>query len=125
MSHEIRENFRALALNASIFWSQRVSSAGLFTHDEIHISIRWCHQWDWEGCDWYVRSFSRDRYAWLQRSLIWIASSTGLLLKTTGLKVTAIKIDPYMNIDAGTMAPTEHGEKVTGVWYQVINRRSH
>ncbi|PWN40554.1 putative URA7-CTP synthase 1 [Ceraceosorus guamensis] len=27
-----------------------------------------------------------------------------------GLKVTAIKIDPYMNIDAGTMAPTEHGE---------------
>jgi hypothetical protein len=39
-----------------------------------------------------------------------IASSTGLLLKTAGLKVTAIKIDPYMNIDAGTMAPTEHGE---------------
>ncbi|KDN37028.1 CTP synthase [Tilletiaria anomala UBC 951] len=39
-----------------------------------------------------------------------IASSTGLLLKTLGLKVTAIKIDPYMNIDAGTMAPTEHGE---------------
>jgi CTP synthase len=38
-----------------------------------------------------------------------IASSTGLLLKTTGLKVTAIKIDPYMNIDAGTMRPTEHG----------------
>ncbi|KAG6329099.1 hypothetical protein ID866_9990, partial [Astraeus odoratus] len=27
-----------------------------------------------------------------------------------GLKVTAIKIDPYMNIDAGTMRPTEHGE---------------
>ena len=39
-----------------------------------------------------------------------LASSTGLLLKTTGLKVTAIKIDPYMNIDAGTMAPTEHGQ---------------
>ncbi|EJT99277.1 CTP synthase, partial [Dacryopinax primogenitus] len=39
-----------------------------------------------------------------------IASSTGLLLKMTGLKVTAIKIDPYMNIDAGTMKPTEHGE---------------
>ena len=32
------------------------------------------------------------------------------MLKTTGLSVTAIKIDPYMNIDAGTMAPTEHGE---------------
>lgn len=39
-----------------------------------------------------------------------LASSTGLLLKTAGLKVTAIKIDPYMNIDAGTMRPTEHGE---------------
>ncbi|KAF8624934.1 hypothetical protein AX15_005631 [Amanita polypyramis BW_CC] len=39
-----------------------------------------------------------------------IASSTGLLLKTTGLRVTSIKIDPYMNIDAGTMRPTEHGE---------------
>lgn len=38
------------------------------------------------------------------------ASSCGLLLKTLGLKVTAIKIDPYMNIDAGTMAPTEHGQ---------------
>lgn len=37
------------------------------------------------------------------------ASSTGLLLKTAGLKVTSVKIDPYMNIDAGTMAPTEHG----------------
>ncbi|EJD43400.1 CTP synthase [Auricularia subglabra TFB-10046 SS5] len=39
-----------------------------------------------------------------------IASSTGLLLRMTGLKVTAIKIDPYMNIDAGTMNPLEHGE---------------
>lgn len=36
-----------------------------------------------------------------------IASSTGLLLKTTGLNVTYMKIDPYMNIDAGTMSPTE------------------
>ncbi|KAH3675996.1 hypothetical protein WICMUC_002292 [Wickerhamomyces mucosus] len=39
-----------------------------------------------------------------------LASSTGLLLKTLGLKVTSIKIDPYMNIDAGTMSPLEHGE---------------
>jgi CTP synthase len=38
------------------------------------------------------------------------ASSTGLLLKTMGLKMAMIKIDPYMNVDAGTMAPTEHGE---------------
>src|SRR5271170_5580603 len=39
-----------------------------------------------------------------------IASSTGFLLKTLGLRVTAIKIDPYINIDAGTISPFEHGE---------------
>ncbi|KAK4541357.1 CTP synthase [Oleoguttula mirabilis] len=39
-----------------------------------------------------------------------IASSAGLLLKTMGLKVTSIKIDPYINVDAGTMNPREHGE---------------
>jgi len=38
-----------------------------------------------------------------------IASSTGVLLKALGLKVTAIKIDPYLNIDAGLMNPVEHG----------------
>jgi len=38
------------------------------------------------------------------------ASSIGRLLKARGLKVTAIKIDPYLNIDAGTMNPFEHGE---------------
>ena len=36
-------------------------------------------------------------------------SSTGMLLQTLGLKVTALKIDPYMNIDVGTMRQ-EHGE---------------
>ncbi|KAK0384532.1 hypothetical protein NLU13_8618 [Sarocladium strictum] len=39
-----------------------------------------------------------------------IASSVGLLLKTTGLTVTYLKIDPYLNQDAGTMNPVEHGE---------------
>src|SRR3989338_11642772 len=38
------------------------------------------------------------------------SSSLGLILKNRGLKLTAIKIDPYINIDAGTMSPTEHGE---------------
>ena len=38
------------------------------------------------------------------------ASSIGVLLKDTGLSVTAIKIDPYLNLDAGTMSPYEHGE---------------
>lgn len=40
-----------------------------------------------------------------------IASSTGLLLRTRGLRVTSIKIDPYLNIDAGTLSPLDHGEK--------------
>jgi CTP synthase len=48
-----------------------------------------------------------------------IASSTGLLLKTVGLKVTAIKIDPYLNVDAGTMAPTEYGSLQIYLWSQV------
>ncbi|KND05063.1 CTP synthase [Spizellomyces punctatus DAOM BR117] len=39
-----------------------------------------------------------------------IASSTGLLLRTRGLRVTSIKIDPYLNIDAGTLSPLDHGE---------------
>ena len=38
------------------------------------------------------------------------ASSIGTLLKARGHVVTAIKIDPYVNVDAGTMNPTEHGE---------------
>ncbi|MGB1697728.1 MAG: glutamine hydrolyzing CTP synthase [Thermoplasmatota archaeon] len=37
-------------------------------------------------------------------------SSIGRLLKARGLSVSAIKIDPYLNIDAGTMNPFEHGE---------------
>lgn len=37
-------------------------------------------------------------------------SSVGRILKSKGFKVTAIKIDPYVNVDAGTMNPIEHGE---------------
>ena len=32
------------------------------------------------------------------------------MLKSAGLRVTAVKIDPYLNTDAGTMSPFEHGE---------------
>ncbi|CAH2034619.1 unnamed protein product [Thlaspi arvense] len=38
------------------------------------------------------------------------ASSIGVLLKACGLRITSIKIDPYLNTDAGTMSPFEHGE---------------
>src|SRR4030042_2381860 len=37
-------------------------------------------------------------------------ASIGKILQSKGYKVTAIKIDPYINVDAGTMNPTEHGE---------------
>jgi hypothetical protein len=37
-------------------------------------------------------------------------SSIGRILKSSGVRVTSIKIDPYMNVDAGTMSPFEHGE---------------
>ncbi|ARF10197.1 CTP synthetase [Hokovirus HKV1] len=38
------------------------------------------------------------------------SSSIGLLYKSMGINVSCIKIDPYLNIDAGTMSPHEHGE---------------
>ncbi|MBI5077812.1 MAG: CTP synthase [Candidatus Yonathbacteria bacterium] len=37
-------------------------------------------------------------------------SSIGKILQSHGYRVTAMKIDPYVNVDAGTMNPTEHGE---------------
>lgn len=37
-------------------------------------------------------------------------SSVGKILQGKGYKVNPIKIDPYLNVDAGTMNPTEHGE---------------
>jgi len=38
------------------------------------------------------------------------AASIAKILQSRGFSVTAIKIDPYVNVDAGTMSPTEHGE---------------
>jgi CTP synthase len=38
------------------------------------------------------------------------ATSLGLLLKQRGLKVTIQKLDPYINVDPGTMSPFQHGE---------------
>ena len=81
----------------------------LTSHDQVHTGVGRCSQWHREGCHWY------DTFLFVSERLIRLefsASSTGLLLKTIGLKVTAIKIDPYMNIDAGTIRPTEHGKIV-------------
>ncbi|MER3554422.1 MAG: CTP synthetase [Meiothermus sp.] len=44
-----------------------------------------------------------------------LTSSLGAILRGRGYRVTAVKIDPYVNVDAGTMRPYEHGEVfVTG-----------
>ena len=38
------------------------------------------------------------------------SASIGALLESRGLKVTILKIDPYINVDPGTMNPFQHGE---------------
>jgi len=38
------------------------------------------------------------------------AASLGRLLKSRGIKVTILKLDPYINVDPGTMSPLQHGE---------------
>ncbi|MDS4068225.1 MAG: hypothetical protein RKO24_01230, partial [Candidatus Competibacter sp.] len=38
------------------------------------------------------------------------AASLAALLEARGLRVTLIKLDPYINVDPGTMSPFQHGE---------------
>ncbi len=38
------------------------------------------------------------------------AASLGRILKSRGIKVSALKLDPYINVDPGTMSPLQHGE---------------
>ncbi|MDX1346368.1 MAG: CTP synthetase, partial [Sedimenticolaceae bacterium] len=38
------------------------------------------------------------------------SASLGALLEARGLKVTMMKLDPYINVDPGTMSPFQHGE---------------
>jgi len=38
------------------------------------------------------------------------AASLGAILESRGLKVHMLKLDPYINVDAGTMSPFQHGE---------------
>ena len=49
-----------------------------------------------------------------------ISSSIGTILKSCGIRVTSIKIDPYINIDAGTFSPYEHGKKFI-LWHCFIS----
>ena len=39
-----------------------------------------------------------------------LSASLGSLLESRGLKVTILKLDPYINLDPGTMSPFQHGE---------------
>lgn len=62
------------------------------------------------------RIMSKPRYIFISGGVLSglgkgiITASIGNLLKSRGYKVTAVKIDMYLNIDAGTIRPTEHGE---------------
>src|SRR6201989_2208279 len=38
------------------------------------------------------------------------AASIGMLMEQRGIKVTMMKMDPYLNVDPGTMSPFQHGE---------------
>ena len=38
------------------------------------------------------------------------SASIGTLLKSRGLKISLLKLDPYLNVDPGTMNPYQHGE---------------
>ena len=38
------------------------------------------------------------------------ASSIGMLMEARGIRVSMVKIDPYLNVDPGTMSPFQHGE---------------
>ena len=38
------------------------------------------------------------------------AASLGAILEARGLSVTMLKLDPYINVDPGTMSPLQHGE---------------
>ena len=38
------------------------------------------------------------------------AASVGRILKARGLRVSILKLDPYINVDPGTMSPYQHGE---------------
>ncbi len=52
------------------------------------------------------------------------AASLAAILESRGLKVTLLKLDPYINVDPGTMSPLQHGEvfvtedaqKPTSIW---------
>ena len=51
------------------------------------------------------------------------AASLGRLLKSRGLKIAAQKLDPYINVDPGTMSPFQHGEVYVTRPLRALHRR--
>ena len=57
-------------------------------------------------------------------------ASIGRILKSSGITVSVMKLDPYLNVDPGTMSPYQHGEvfvtKMAGrrIWTWVTTRGS-
>jgi CTP synthase len=65
---------------------------------------------------WRIKFMSCTKYIFVTGGVVSslgkgiTAASLGRLLKSRGLKVNLQKIDPYLNIDPGTMSPYQHGE---------------
>ena len=116
---------RTIIISFSWFTNFINQSMWLFVDDISFASRHQINTWwlpyvqlHWGLCfDWLVKwEISRMKYILIHGGVISgvgkgiISSSIGTLMKSLGLRVTAIKIDPYLNIDAGTFNPYEHGE---------------
>src|SRR5262249_17744792 len=68
------------------------------------------------GGEWMTKSATRTKYIFVTGGVVsslgkGVASaSIGALLEARGLKVTLVKMDPYINVDPGTMSPFQHRE---------------
>src|SRR6516165_7904568 len=68
------------------------------------------------GGEWMTKSATRTKHIFVTGGVVsslgkGVASaSIGALLEARGLKVTLVKMDPYINVDPGTMSPFQHGE---------------
>ena len=76
-------------------------------------------QWQWRMLYYYTTFddlMNKTKYIFITGGVVSglgkgiTAASLGRLLKSRGLKVTAQKLDPYLNVDPGTMNPVQHGE---------------
>ena len=97
----------SVRLSVRVRLSERQSGAGRFSRTDLNRSVKRRRRLSSSVVMKYV-VVSGGVVSGLGKGVT--ASSVGVLLKASGLRVTSVKIDPYINIDAGTMSPFEHGE---------------